>query len=56
MSAEHDHSPPNIVVRDLDWTRLIASAERQGIPVSRLDEHGRIHIIRTTQQLREEWE
>jgi hypothetical protein len=40
----------------IDWPALIAFAERLGLPVSRVDEHGRTHLIRTLDQLTNEWE
>jgi len=41
---------------NVDWPSLMARCEARGIPVSRVDDHGDAHIIRTTAQLREEWE
>lgn len=38
------------------WPTLVTLAERRGIPVSRVDEHGAVQIIRTTRQLAQEWE
>lgn len=59
MSARPDAEGRRAVgepeARNVDWPTLVARAERQGVPVSRVDEHGRVHIIRTTAQLREEW-
>lgn len=40
----------------VDWPSLMAVAERQGIPVSRIDGLGNAHIIRTVAQLAAEWE
>lgn len=41
---------------DVDWPRLVAIAERRGIPVLRVDREGETHIIRTTKELAEDWE
>jgi hypothetical protein len=40
----------------VNWPRLVAQCERLRIPVMRADEQGELHIIRSTQQLREDWE
>jgi hypothetical protein len=40
---------------NVDWPALVARAERHGVPVLRLDDQGHMHIIRTTEQLKEEW-
>ena len=40
----------------IDWPDLVAFAERMGVPVSRVDDHGRSYLIRTVAQLTSEWE
>lgn len=52
----HSAKAPDKTPVGVNWPRLVATVERRGVPVSRVDEHGRIHIIRTTAQLREEWQ
>ena len=47
---------PEPDARNVDWPRLVAVCEARGVPVSRVDELGNAHLIRTTAQLREEWE
>ena len=52
MTPPPEPPPP----ADVDWPRLVAVAERRGIPVLRIDDRGEQHIIRSLAQLREEWE
>ena len=40
----------------INWPDLVARAERLSVPVSRRDEHGRTHIIRTLKQLKDDSE
>lgn len=47
---------PMPLPRDVDWPSLVAVCERRGIPVLRMDHRGRQHLIRTIQQLNDEWE
>ena len=39
----------------IDWPDLMACAERMGVPVSRVDDHGRTYLIRTVAQLETDW-
>jgi hypothetical protein len=59
MSAKPDAAERRAVsdpeARNVDLPTLVARAERQGVPVGRVDEDGRVRIIRTSEQLREEW-
>ena len=41
---------------NVDWTALVTRCERDGIPVTRVDSHGRLHLIRSVAQLTAEWE
>lgn len=50
-----DMAPPP-VARSVNWPDLVAKAERRGVPVLRVDEHGDTRLIRTTRQLLEEWD
>lgn len=49
----NNHADPE--ARNVDWPTLVGMAERRGIPVLRIDEHGGQHIIRTRAQLEREW-
>lgn len=54
-----DHRPPSTrdpEARNVDWPALVGRCERKGVPVSRVDERGEVHIIRTRAQLESEWE
>jgi hypothetical protein len=42
--------------KSVDWPQLVARCERLGVPVLRVDDRGDAHLIRTTTQLRAEWE
>ncbi len=43
--------PPEPVATDLDWARLLAFCARMGVPASRVDVHGAVHILRTPHDL-----
>lgn len=45
------HQAPGPTPQNLNWPRLIATAERHGIPVARVDHLGRLQIIRTAHDL-----
>lgn len=49
-------APPEAPVQDVDWHALMQIAERRRIPVLRIDQLGTPHIVRTVQQLTDEWE
>lgn len=46
----------DLAAGSVDWTDLMTKAERRGVPVMRVDEHGVTHIIRSVAQLRADWE
>ena len=49
------HAAALPAARSVHWPTLVSSCERLGIPVSRIDDLGQAHIIRTTKQLHAEW-
>lgn len=40
------------VPTDVVWPELIAACQRRGIPVSRMDGNGELHLLRTAEDLR----
>lgn len=41
------------LIRPIDWPALVTIAQRRGVPVTRIDRAGQIHVIRTTDDLNE---
>lgn len=48
--------PRDPAVTPVHWPSLVATCERRGVPVLRVDRQGCTHIIRSTAQLLAEWE
>ena len=57
MSPYFAESEPEPEPTPVDWPALVARCERRRVPVLRVDQRtGDMHLIRTTAQLRTEWE
>ena len=55
MDVTEPRQPPPFA-ENIEWPELVRACERIGLPVSRVDENGVPHLIRSLEHLRDEWE